>query len=439
MYRRELNEQSPLRAFDRSMHGGLGRGRVGVVVARPGVGKTPLLVQIALDHLLRDRRVLHVSHTSSVDHVRSYYSEIFHELSQSARLDGADAVKVELERHRLIFSLTGQTDAALGIPGQRPLQLEKILESVRFAQDVAQFQPDVLIVDGLDLGPACTETLGVLGALARELDAELWMSVCPENEPTEPGALPPPLDRSASTVDVVVQLSSETDFVRLGLLKDHDNLAPSRLDLKLDPHTMRLIDGGPPRPTPLPLDGSQFRLISGGGEGAEAEFGACAQRWGLTEVHFSFEGHRARVRQRGVRLLDEAELKMGDFSLLYASRRLGRKLSDIPQVRRVLQTIWHQVTHARQVFAIGTLQPNGTLRGGTGWGVELARLWDKPVFVFDQACAGWFCWSGSAWARTEPPIITRQVFAGIGTQHLTREGRAAIEELFRRSFGEGPE
>jgi hypothetical protein len=202
---------------------------------------------------------------------------------------------------------------------------------------------------------------------------------------------------------------------------------------------MRLIDGGPPRPTPLPHDVSQFRLVSGGGEGAEAQFGACAERWGLTEVHFSFEGHQARVRQRGVRFLDERQLKMGDFSLLYASRRLDRKLSEIPQVRRVLQTIWHQVTQARQVFAVGVLQPNGTLHGGTGWGVELARLWDKPVFVFDQACAGWFHWDGATWARTDPPIITRQVFAGIGTQHLTDEGRAAIEGLYRRSFGEAPQ
>ena len=70
MYRKEVNERSPMRVFEKSMHGGLGRGNVGVVAAKTGVGKTPLLVQIALDDLMRDRRVLHISHEHAVDHVR---------------------------------------------------------------------------------------------------------------------------------------------------------------------------------------------------------------------------------------------------------------------------------------------------------------------------------------------------------------------------------
>lgn len=437
MYRAELNERSPLRVFERSIHGGLGRGRVGAVVARPGVGKSPLLVQIGLDHLLRDRRVLHISHQSTVDHVRSYYSEIFHDLSQSAALSSADAVKLELERHRLIFSLMPPAEGAAAASSQ-DTQVSRILQAVGFARDVAQFVPDVLIIDGFDLAPGNQEALRTLGALARELEAELWISVCPEAEPSGPG-LPAPLDGFAAWIDVVVHLSPEQDFVRLSVLKDHDNPSTSHMNLKLDSHTMRLIEGRSARPSPRPQNPRQFRLVSGGSAGAEAEFGACAERWGLTEVHYTFEGHQSLVRRRGVRVLDESELKMGDFSLVYASRRLGRELSDIPQVRRVLQTIWHQVTDARQVFAIGALQPNGTLRGGTGWGAELARLWDKPLFVFDQARSGWFYWAGRAWEPSEAPVISRQVFAGIGTQHLSHEGRAAIEALFRRSFGEPPE
>ena len=36
MYRKEVNERSPMRVFESSMHGGLGRGNVGVVVSRAG-------------------------------------------------------------------------------------------------------------------------------------------------------------------------------------------------------------------------------------------------------------------------------------------------------------------------------------------------------------------------------------------------------------------
>ena len=45
-------------------------------------------------------------------------------------------------------------------------------------------------------------------------------------------------------------------------------------------------------------------LFSGGTGGAEAEFGADAERLGLEEVNFSFEGHN-HVRERGLRILND--------------------------------------------------------------------------------------------------------------------------------------
>ena len=109
MYRSEINERSPIRVFERSMHGGLGRGNVGVIAARPGVGKTPMLVQIGLDDLLRERKVLHLSHEHAVDHVRAYYDEIFHDLADGKRLEDPERVRLEMERNRLIFSHLGRT------------------------------------------------------------------------------------------------------------------------------------------------------------------------------------------------------------------------------------------------------------------------------------------------------------------------------------------
>ena len=69
MYTKEVNEQSPLRILEKSIHGGLGKGNLGVVMARAGVGKTACLVQIALDDLLRGRDVLHVALGQTVEHV----------------------------------------------------------------------------------------------------------------------------------------------------------------------------------------------------------------------------------------------------------------------------------------------------------------------------------------------------------------------------------
>ena len=54
-------------------------------------------------------------------------------------------------------------------------------------------------------------------------------------------------------------------------------------------------------------------LFSGGAPGAEAEFGACAERHGIEEVNFTFEGHKLD-RHRGVRVLNHEELQAGDVS-----------------------------------------------------------------------------------------------------------------------------
>ena len=49
-------------------------------------------------------------------------------------------------------------------------------------------------------------------------------------------------------------------------------------------------------------------LFSGGAPGAEAAFGECAERHGIEEVNFTFEGHPI-ARQRGVRVLNHEELQ----------------------------------------------------------------------------------------------------------------------------------
>lgn len=433
MYRKEVNERSPMRVFEKSMHGGLGRGNVGLVAALAGAGKTPVLVHIALDDLLRDRRVLHISHEHAVDHVRSFYDEIFHDLSVTSDLDAPEAVKLDVERKRLLFSLmTKETNERMSLRGGHS-SIEKILQTVDFARDVAHFEPDVIIIDGFDFVHATDEAVKELAELARARNVELWFSGVVDEKP-EAGRLPAPLPKFAPHVNVIVYLQPEGAAVRLRLLKDHDNPDVADLHLTLDPHTMRVIDEDM-GPLPVrPRDPRKFRLVSGGANGAEAEFGACAEKWGVRETHYSFQGHERLARKRGVVVLDEHELHKGDFSLTYVSKKLHRPLANVQ--RQVLQTIWHQITNANQVFAVGWIQDDNTVKGGTGWGVELGRRWKKPVFVFDQAKRAWFRWSGTAWEIAHQPTITSESFAGLGTKDLDDAGRAAIVELFKRSFGE---
>src|SRR3954470_17505247 len=102
MYRKELNERNPLRLFEHSIHGGVGPGNIGVVVARHGLGKTEFLVGIPLDDAIRERKGLHVSLVKTVDHIREFYDEIFMDLAHSATLEDIATARVDMERHRMI-------------------------------------------------------------------------------------------------------------------------------------------------------------------------------------------------------------------------------------------------------------------------------------------------------------------------------------------------
>jgi len=85
-----------------------------------------------------------------------------------------------------------------------------------------------------------------------------------------------------------------------------------------------------------------------------------------------------------VRVLNHEELLAGDVSLEYVSRLMHRRYTEGPMLRKVLQTLWYQVNHGQEIYVIGTVLDDGTVRGGTGWGAEFAKLCNKPLFVFDQ-------------------------------------------------------
>jgi hypothetical protein len=174
-------------------------------------------------------------------------------------------------------------------------------------------------------------------------------------------------------------------------------------------------------------------LLSGGAAGAEAAFGACAEQWGVTEINYSFEGHKCH-RTRGVVMLSDLDLAKGSVSVSYVQAHMHRTYHT-PLFEKLFQSIWHQVNTARQVFVIGRIQEDQTVKGGTGWAAELGKRLRKDVLVFDQERNIWLQWTPDGWAERTNPKITSHRFTGTGTRFLNDHGKAAIEALFERSFG----
>ena len=94
-------------------------------------------------------------------------------------------------------------------------------------------------------------------------------------------------------------------------------------------------------------DRDDYILFSGGAPGAEMAFGENAERLGIEEVNFAFEGH-VHVRTRGLRILNHEELRAGDVSLDYVSRLMNRRYTDAPTIRKVLQRSGIRSTTARR-------------------------------------------------------------------------------------------
>jgi len=234
MHLKELTHRSPLRVFERSLHGGLGKGNLGIVIARSGVGKSAFMTLLAIDELLRDRRVLHVVTTQSVDHVREYYDEIFADMARAANLEESVVARDRIEHNRFIRSLSG-----------RPLSLDAFAQSLGMLRRDAGFRPDVVLVDGYHFDEAPLDELRQLRELVRHNEAELWMSMRlrQEDESDDWRVLPQPVDRLQNFLSVCVLLQPVGDGIRIRLLKDHDNPKIADLSLDLDPRTYLVRQG----------------------------------------------------------------------------------------------------------------------------------------------------------------------------------------------------
>ena len=113
---------------------------------------------------------------------------------------------------------------------------------------------------------------------------------------------------------------------------------------------------------------------------------------------------------------------------------MGREFTRAPLFRKVLQSIGWQISSGQEVIVVGTIQPDNTVKGGTGWGAELAKICNKSLLVFDQERDAWFEWTQDAWTQITDPVITHTHFTATGTRFLEANGRKAIADLFARSF-----
>jgi hypothetical protein len=116
---------------------------------------------------------------------------------------------------------------------------------------------------------------------------------------------------------------------------------------------------------------------------------------------------------------------------------MNRRYTDNPTFRKLLQSIWYQINSGQEIYVIGEIMPDKTVKGGTGWGAEFAKLCNKPLCLFDQRRNAWFHWNQIEWVehkKGDEPVIGHVHFAGTGTRFVEENGKRAVRELFERTF-----
>lgn len=224
--------RSPLRVFEKAIGGGLGQGNLGVVLSRPGVGKTAFLIGMSVDALLQGRRVLHITTEESVEKIRTFYDEIFNLMAENSQLENKMQQHVNLERNRYILAYN-----------RKEFTLDKLRTSASFLRDSAHFQPDLVIMDGTPRFEQ-SETWEIEGVvdLARDLGAEVWTSSLThrDDQLQDNRGLPAHISRFDALLSVIVYLDPMNDHVQVRILKDHDNPDPSPINMELNPRTLLL-------------------------------------------------------------------------------------------------------------------------------------------------------------------------------------------------------
>ena len=121
-------------------------------MARAGLGKTAILVQIAMDSMLRDNKVLHVAIGEDLEKTRTWYTDILALMDQEKKVENFQEVVGEIMKNRMIMTFK-----------ENSFDTAKLGERM---EDLAQqgiFKADCLVIDGFDF--TAKDSAAALGGL----------------------------------------------------------------------------------------------------------------------------------------------------------------------------------------------------------------------------------------------------------------------------------
>ncbi|NOY68542.1 MAG: cytoplasmic protein [Deltaproteobacteria bacterium] len=202
------------------------------ILARAGVGKTALMVQIALNAMLKEKNVMHISKKDPVDKVAAWYEEVFLRLTQDTDpAQKTDLLWDELLHHRFIMTFETETFSI-------PKLQKRILELT--GQNI--FHPSMIMIDGFSFADTSNEEVEELHEFAQNQGLMVWFTARTHRDgPAGADGIPADLEPFTHLFENMILLAPEDDRIYLKPMSSHEK-DENISGLYLDPSTM-LIRG----------------------------------------------------------------------------------------------------------------------------------------------------------------------------------------------------
>ncbi|WP_246556262.1 AAA family ATPase [Desulfonema magnum] len=231
MLKQDLIFRNPMRLMGHETEDILPAGGFGAVLARAGLGKTAILVQLALDSLLQSKNVLHISLEDPVKKVCLWYEEVFRNIATQYHVQQIDQIWEAILPYRLV--MTFNVDS---------FSVPKLEERLAELTEQNIFMPQIILIDGLPFDETVRASLTDLKSLAERYSLRIWFTVrTHRHEAPGPDGMPAPLLNIADLFEVAIQLSPEGKDIYLKALKGRHSSSDDPA-LFLDPSTMLIKD-----------------------------------------------------------------------------------------------------------------------------------------------------------------------------------------------------
>lgn len=202
MDKKDLISHSPVRYFD-ATNAALKAGEMGLITAKKGLGKTSVLVQFAIDSLLNDKAIVHVSFDQQSSNVIAWYSSVMAEIAKKKNFH-LDDVSEDIVRNRTILNFNQET-----------FTLPKVVNTLK-ALKSGGIAITSLVVDGLDLGKVDAADIKCFADFVKSENMTAWFSYT--NEAAElAGTLP---EDKLTSFATVAHLAAEGKALSLSILKN---------------------------------------------------------------------------------------------------------------------------------------------------------------------------------------------------------------------------